>query len=73
MRVHTVDRERDDAVVILRTVRTEHVHVRHGQHAREGVGRQVVLALLGALPLFALLFGLLMEQVSVRVFSRQEV
>ena len=34
---------------------------------------QVVLALLGVLPLFALLFGLLMEQVSVRVFSRQEV
>ena len=34
---------------------------------------QVVLALLGVLPLFALLFGLLMEQVSVRVFSRREV
>ena len=34
---------------------------------------QVVLALLGVLPLFALLFGLLMEQVSVRVFSHQEV
>ena len=34
---------------------------------------QIVLALLGVLPLFALLFGLLMEQVSVRVFSRQEV
>ena len=44
--MHAVDREGDDAVVILRTVRTEHVHVRHGQHAREGVGRQVVLALL---------------------------
>ena len=34
---------------------------------------QVVLALLGGLPLLALLFGLLMEQVSVRVFSRREV
>ncbi|MGI5885129.1 MAG: ABC-2 transporter permease [Candidatus Spyradocola sp.] len=34
---------------------------------------QAVLALLGLLPLFALLFCLLMEQVSVRIFSCREV
>ena len=46
VRVHTVDRERDDAVVVLRLVRAEHVHMRYGQHTCEGVDRQIVLALL---------------------------
>ena len=46
VRVHAVDRKCDDAVVILRLVRAEHVHMRDGQHTREGVDRQVMFALL---------------------------
>ena len=46
VRVYAVDCKRDDAVVVLRLVRAEHVHMRYGQHTCEGVDRQIVLALL---------------------------